>query len=725
MSAARKERPGVDDSIADLKAQIATLRVIQQVTVAASDSKNESTALSAALEIICEGTPWQAARAYTVDSDRGGFLPASPTDYLKQNLEPTVARETLAALLESSRARRFSSGDDLPGRCLAEDAIVVSHNPSDELTGERAALAAELGLTTAIAAPISYKHKQYAVLEFFSTEDLLTHEAELEAGLQMFSEICVRLGVRCDQLRELEWSQAHEKRVQSILDAVSDAVITIDATGMIESVNASTLRIFDQDEESLIGYNVKTLMPEPHYTRHDDYLGAYLASGEKKIIGTSREVEGIRGDGTVFPIELHVREAQSNDRTIYTGVCRDISQRKEAEAAILHAKEEAEAADRAKSEFLATMSHEIRTPMNGVIGMTTLLLDTDLSEDQREFAETIRKSGESLLAIINDILDISKLRSGKFTIEPIPFNLFDTVAEVTELLGTKAEEKGLAIKVSYAADVPRWLVGDEGRIRQIIINLLGNSIKFTLEGGVKLDITCSVKTEESAKISIAVQDTGVGMSSEALATIFDRFTQADASTTRQFGGTGLGLAISKQLIEIMGGDLEVESELGVGTTFTANLTLPISDDKEITTASDSRTRKSISGHCFSARVLVVEDNTVNQKVATRMLQRMGCNVSVAANGQEAIAMIADMPFDIVLMDCQMPVMDGFEATREIRSRDASWSRIPIVAMTANAMSGDRERCIAAGMDDYLSKPVRPDGLLEILSRFLPSGSDTD
>ena len=699
---------------------------MQRVTVAVNGCGTEADALGVALQIICDGTSWQAGRAYLADPNSNRALPASPIDYVRENLSATATRDGLQTLLEASRNRSFPAARDLPGRCLAEGTIVVSHDPADLFTRERADLARELGLVTAVAVPVIGNDRLYAVLEFFSTDDLLRDEADLESNpegeMQMFSDLCLPLWVRFDYLRELEWSRGHDHRVQSILNAVSDAVITIDTFGTIESVNSSTLTIFDRDEESLIGYNVKTLIPEPHYTDHDQYLADYRASGEKKVIDKIREVEAIRGDGTVFPIELRVSESQLQNRSIYTGVCRDISQRKEAEAAILHAKEEAEAANRAKSDFLATMSHEIRTPMNGVIGMTSLLLDTDLTEDQREFADTIRKSGESLLAIINDILDISKLRSGKFTIEPIPFNLFDTVSEVTELLGAKAEEKGLAIEVSYGADAPRSLVGDEGRIRQVIINLVGNAIKFTGSGGVWLEITCISQCKEHAEIAIAVRDTGVGMSPEALATIFDRFTQADASTTRKFGGTGLGLAISKQLIEIMGGSLEVTSELDVGTTFTATLSLPVSDDKQIASASDTRSRKSIPRGCFSARVLVVEDNVVNQKVATRMLEGMGCNVTVAANGQEAVDMLDQLPFDLILMDCQMPIMDGFEATREIRRRDADWSRTPIIAMTANAMAGDRERCIEAGMDDYISKPVRPDGLFKTLSGYLDATS---
>ena len=526
-------------------------------------------------------------------------------------------------------------------------------------------------------------------------------------------------------------------------------------------------------------------------------------------------------------------------------------------------------ASRAKSDFLACMSHEIRTPMNGVIGMLGLLCDTGLSERQREYAQIARSSAETLLNLINDILDFSKIEAGKLTIEPLPFDLQTVVEEVGELFAGKVSEKGLDLIVRYAPDMPQYVVGDPGRIRQVLVNLVGNAVKFTSQGHVLLDVQCIERQNDQARVKFSIQDTGIGIPEDRLAMIFDKFTQADASTTRRYGGTGLGLAISQQLTRLMGGEIGVTSQVGVGSTFWFTLPLPlpkeapkpvpraaldglrvlIVDDNEVNRrvlheqvtswrlrnggyasgeealavlrqaraagdpfhiaildhqmpgmdgetlarrikadpdlkdtvlvmltslglpeqhsrlqeagifatllkpAKPSRLwnvlaeawaaniRQSPDGAAsrqalperlaevrrsrnYNARVLVVDDSTTNQKVGRLMLESLGCRVDVAANGEEAIKLVGLLPFDVVFMDCEMPQMDGYTATREIRRRQGTAKRIPIVAMTAKALEGDRERCLEAGMDDYISKPVRLEDLEAVLDRWFgkPAGT---
>ena len=382
---------------------------------------------------------------------------------------------------------------------------------------------------------------------------------------------------------------------------------------------------------------------------------------------------------------------------------RDITDATQAEIAASEARIRAEHANQAKSDFLAMISHEIRTPMNGITGMSHLLLESPLNAEQQDFAETISQSAQSLLALINDVLDFSRIEAGKLSIERAPIHMKSLVSEVAQLMRIRAEQKHLLLTTHYPADAPCGFYGDALRIRQILINLVGNGVKFTNEGEIRIEVSVQYTQDSQYIVSIGVCDSGIGITAEQLPLIFEKFTQADLSTTRRYGGSGLGLTISRSLTELMGGTISATSEPGKGSTFT--LALPMDVAPESSLEPRDTPRQPLRPLSEPLDVLLVEDNIVNQKLAVRLLERFGCTVDVAASGIEALAQLAERDYGLVLMDCQMPEMDGYEATRQIRSRERGSKRVPIVALTANAMESDLERCISCGMDSYLTKPI--------------------
>jgi PAS domain S-box-containing protein len=509
--------------------------------------------------------------------------------------------------------------------------------------------------------------------------------------------------------------QQQRRFIRSIVDTDPNLILVHDPDGRIVLVNQAGLDFYGWESENVVGRREIELRPqraEEIERRHRDHQEILDRLRERFI----PEETVTDRHGNLRWLQTAKRPLISPDGTtrLVLSVSIDISERKRAEEELRKAKAAAESANRAKSEFVANMSHEIRTPMNGVIGMTNLLLDTPLSPEQRGFAEIVRQSAESLLGIINDILDFSKIEAGKLRFEPVNFDLRDAVDSCVDLLQEKATRKHLRLSSHLPDDLGTALFGDAGRIRQVLLNLIANAIKFTEHGGVHVEVSAENETPTDIMMRFEVSDTGIGVDPKVQSRLFHPFTQADGTTTRKYGGTGLGLAICKQLVELMQGQIGMQNRPtgGAAFWFSARLAKQVSNTAPAPSdspATSSNSPAPIPPHPL--RILVAEDNIVNQQVALRLLQKMGHRVDAVANGEEAVEAASRVGYDVIFMDCQMPEMDGYEATRQLRLRG---SEIRIIALTANAMQGDREKCLAAGMDEYLSKPVRVHDLERVL-----------
>jgi PAS domain S-box-containing protein len=514
--------------------------------------------------------------------------------------------------------------------------------------------------------------------------------------------------------------------VRLLLEGAPEAIYGLDEFGNASFCNESCLRMLGYGAAAeLLGRNMHDVA---HHTKPD---GAHYPVADCPIYGaidlgqpfhTEDDVLW-RKDGTTFPVELWSRPIHRGNVVIGAVVTFvDITERKRAEEILRDAKEAAEQGSRAKSEFLANMSHEIRTPLNGIIGMTDLALDSDLNEAQRQLLDTVKLSADSLLNVVNDVLDFSKIEAGKYELETVDFNLPECLGETLSTLALRAKQSGLELLCEVDPGVPEFVRGDPNRLRQVLVNLVGNAIKFTARGEIAVRVRALDSATKDSLLQFTVADTGIGIPAAKQQVIFDAFTQADSTTTRAYGGTGLGLAICARLVGMMDGRIWVDSQPGIGSQFHFTASLPVGDHRALEAAilppqgPARRGTASENGECQTRlRILVAEDNPVNQMLLKRLLEKRGHFVKIAANGRLALQAIEEDTFDLALMDVQMPVLDGLEAVAALRAHEsATGAHLTVIAVTAHAMTGDRERCLAAGMDGYLTKPLNPRQLDELL-----------
>ena len=820
--------------IAETRLSAASLALVQRqlsaqyaIVSVLAESATLQEATPKLLRAICESLGWEHGAIWSVDRE------ANVLRCVEMWQAPHISFPEFVAI---SRRSTFAPGIGLPGRVWASGRPAWILNVQEDANFPRAPVAAREGLRAAFGFPIVVGEQVRGVMEFFSQE-IRPPDEDL---LRMVAAVGMQIG-------EFLERKAAQEQLDRLFELSIDMMCVAGYDGYFKRLNPAW--------ERTLGWSNEELLARPYLDFvHPDHVAATSAEASKLAAGTQSIFFENRyrcKDGSYR--WLSWQATPSADQQLIYGAARDITDRKRIAEELQGAREAADAANRAKSDFLANVSHEIRTPMNAVIGMTDLALETRLTREQREYLTVVQDSAESLLALINDILDFSKIEAGKIDLETVEFSLCDLLTDALRILGPRAHQKGLELACHVPPGVPDELLGDPTRLRQIVTNLVANAVKFTPRGEVVVRAEQQARTEEAVELHVTVSDTGIGIPQEKQGHIFDSFAQADSSTTREYGGSGLGLAIVKQLVECMGGRIWVESEPGRGSTFHFTIRLRVGRGKQarlhaiadlrlrnlpVLVVDDNATNRRIleeilaswgmrpvavadapvaletlasataAGNSFPLvltdanmpgmdglqlaaqvrcnpawsrtaivlltsagrpgeaersrragvaayltkpvkqsdlfdtivtvlsgvplgrasaaagrkrkparrlRILLAEDNPVNQRLTVSLLERQGHTVVVAANGREALEHFKESSFDAILMDVQMPEMDGFEATAAIRASEAESSgHIPIVALTAHALKGDRERCLAAGMDAYLSKPVQPRVLAQLL-----------
>jgi PAS domain S-box-containing protein len=525
------------------------------------------------------------------------------------------------------------------------------------------------------------------------------------------------VGFRVD-ITELKKREQELVRSQSLMrnvvSASFDGIIVMDGTGSVVDYSPAAEEVFGWKASEIVGRKMSDfIIPEKYRDAHDKGLAHFLETGEGPVLGKRIEIEGQHKDGHMIMVELAIRHTKGEHGSLFLGYVRDITERIAADAALREAKERAEAANEAKAKFLAMMSHEIRTPMNGVLGILSLLRDTDLDTTQTDYVKTARESGRSLLELINDILDFSKLEAGRMELDEAPFRLRTVVKSIVDLFMPIAQEKDLAFSLTYGADVPQNVIGDSGRLRQVLLNLVSNAIKFTEIGSVEISVAMEKDDPVRPTFRFSVKDTGIGISRDKHDALFGEFVTVDDSYTKKHGGTGLGLAICKQIAGLMGAEIGVESLPGAGSTFHFVVPIMLADDQ--TPILEVERKEPDTDLKEGLVILLAEDNATNQIVVSHALERAGCEVDIANNGREAVQAAQNHDYDCILMDISMPEMDGLEATQKIKAGRRN-AETPIIALTAYSLRGDRERFLASGMQDFLAKPVEKEDLLACIAR---------
>jgi PAS domain S-box-containing protein len=647
--------------------------------------------------------------------------------HLKDKPNQPFVREELRS---GTRVLRFAQADRMLPSCVSCHNSYPGSPKTDWKVGDvRGALEVVLPVSQWQLASTGVLNRTFMVLLvllflgllliWFSIKRIRT---ALLTSRQLSAEREIAIRQLSEEIAEREQVEKHlrlsESKLNSIFKSVPEAIVVADSQGKIVQCNDATAAIFDYPMQALMGQRINMLMAQTDHERHDQYIGRYLETGEKRLMKLPRVLQGRRRDGSLFPVRLTISDTRRDNEHFFIGVMQDFTAIQKAQDLLVEAKNKAEQANRMRGEFLANMSHEIRTPMNGIVGMTELALDTQDPVRQKEYLVLARDSANHLLQIINEILDFSKIEAKALELELLEVSPVQLVRHTVRSLEQLALAKGITLRFDTAADIPDLLWLDPVRMRQVLTNLIGNAIKFTDEGGV------TVKTEwlpsgdaKTELLRISVSDTGIGFDPERTEALFSPFTQADGSVTRSFGGTGLGLAITRSLVQLMGGFVTAEGRPGQGATFAA--TLPVQRVSQPTlkptdsAASPTLTSLPVDGPAQTYSVLLVEDHDINRKLAEIMLERMGYCYATAANGQQALDRLAQESFDVVLMDVMMPVMDGLTALRQLRAQEAQipgGRRTPVLMVTAHAMTGDKERFIAAGADGYVSKPMSQTGL---------------